>query len=437
MEEEERLGSGPKTTITLTGNPTLPDQEVPEWTTTGKDASPVSSQFKDYTSMSLAIEEALSQAMEVQSLVAEEEKKTSKKRWIEVVMTPKINEALKLLVLMRDALDDAMQELAQLPKETSVDDIKPFKEAVIELTKECVEAQQSYADLSETAATQREKAQAAEQELAVARHALAVLLKAIEEAKKAKDDPKVEELSKELPGTRKAFHDKRKSYAEALQKFTTAWGDQAKLPSLDDSDLDESRLVRTVTSGDITGSSLSIDDSLKVTGDTVTNDDMQRRFESIKTQEGLKQAVVVMDPDGKGGWDVQTAFPIDAPDEPRTVTEKQFKKMRAEERHQKASREQQEAEKVLLDQKEEERRLIQAVKDVKLKIDQIEQIINDQDRASEHQEASERLIKAEEELRTTTQERKEAEVLVKALDEEVKSARKRTQEAKKALDELG
>lgn len=438
--EEQASDSGPSTTVTLKDSTVLEDREVPEWTTTGKDPSPISSKFSSYKEMMLAVEDAFSVAMELQSRVAEEEKRTSVIRWKQVVAVPKINNELKMLVLLRDALDDAIQDASLITEETPEQEALALTQAVTDLNKECDTAQKSYIALREEAEEQRNAAMLAATEQNKARHAFVEALEAVRLAQQAVDKDTTADVALtealtdrkgELDLARDAFHEKREAYTLALAQFKTTWGDAAELPAVDETQIGSGRIGRTVSPGVRTGESMSIPESLAIkgSGTPLTTDEMQERFENIKHKPGLDQATVILDPSEGGGWDVQTAFPVSGDPTARTVTGKEFAKMRAEERHQKANRDQLEAERVLQDQKEQEKLAIAERKRLENLVGNLEnQVIDDVSLQGALDQATLDWAAAKKNV-------KEVQELVGVLAQEVKEAKERTKEAKKKLDE--
>lgn len=111
VAEERAAGTAPPGQVVLQNNPVISDATVPQWTTVGDDPSPVSSRFRSAADMLLAIEEALSQAMRLQSHVAAEMKAAKDEK--ELLQAPEVKAALEGLVAARRSADQARAALEE------------------------------------------------------------------------------------------------------------------------------------------------------------------------------------------------------------------------------------------------------------------------------------------------------------------------------------
>jgi len=151
VAEEAAEGTTPEASVRLTGNDQLPDTDMPAWDSVGDDASPVSSRFQGATEMLLVIEEALSQATQLQSFVAAEIKAAKDER--ELLALPEVRSTLEALVASRQQVDRARTELEQARDRRK--GVKPKLVALKKLNKTFEEASAAFQAAMETARGER------------------------------------------------------------------------------------------------------------------------------------------------------------------------------------------------------------------------------------------------------------------------------------------
>lgn len=274
----------PSTSVTLT-NGQMPTIEMPAWTKVGEDPSNVSSRFGSAAQMLHVVEEAFAQAALVEAKVAAD------------------NKALDAEAMTFPAVQKAAKELGE----------------------------------ARTAANARRG------EANAAAGVLGEAMKAAEEAETAgpgseasiKAAAKVEEAKLALEPKVAAYHEASRTLEAALTTLR-----EAKLAAVpgDRTALGETRAKVVVEPGGVIGESFKVGDDQKAlqTGQDLTAEAMQKRYETVSHTPAMTTASVIMDPafvkdefgeKHRAGSQIQTAFPSSGDVPQRELTEADYQAM--------------------------------------------------------------------------------------------------------------